>query len=255
MLCSQLVCSGCCKILTYPFGSISCRCRHCSAINAAQNIALVCQGCQVSLIVPINTLRLLCPCCATVTDIPETSLPPVPDPIDLDDREEEENMTIYVSYPPLPVDEEERKQKREAAERRRQKERETRAALLATRQKQYPQESSPKQQQTTTMFGVRNPLLPQEMEEMGRGEERAFPRETDTQEVAMNADRPMFAPPREGLDDDDDDDDEDRYGEDGHDGDDEGEEEPLLSVVRQDGLETQPLMPRQPVVLIGTRIV
>ncbi|KEG08309.1 hypothetical protein DQ04_07481020 [Trypanosoma grayi] len=95
----QLVCDGCRKVLTYPLGAISCRCRGCGTVNAAQNLRLDCGCCGQSVLVPINTLTFLCPCCATVTDIPKSLLPRVEEPVDLDSDADKGPKTIYVSYP------------------------------------------------------------------------------------------------------------------------------------------------------------
>lgn len=101
MLFGQLVCYGCQRILTYPLGAISCRCRLCNRVNAAQNLQVKCSTCRQVLHAPINTLALLCPCCGTVTDIPEELLPPLPSCVDLGDGEGTEKA-IYVSHPTLP---------------------------------------------------------------------------------------------------------------------------------------------------------
>lgn len=101
MLFGQLVCYGCQRILTYPLGAISCRCRLCNRVNAAQNLQIRCGTCGQELHAPINTLALLCPCCGTVTDIPEELLPPLPSCVDLGGGEGTEKV-IYVSHPTLP---------------------------------------------------------------------------------------------------------------------------------------------------------
>ncbi|KAH9597818.1 zinc finger protein [Trypanosoma melophagium] len=99
ILFGQLVCAGCRKILSYPLGAISCRCRNCNTVNAAQNIHLHCGCCGQSILVPLNTLRFLCPCCATVTDIPQSLLPRVEEPVDIGAAGEKGANTIYVTYP------------------------------------------------------------------------------------------------------------------------------------------------------------
>ncbi|KPA77233.1 hypothetical protein ABB37_07139 [Leptomonas pyrrhocoris] len=101
MLFGQLVCYGCQHVLTYPLGAISCRCRLCNTINAAQNLQLTCGACGQELHAPINTLAFLCPCCGTVTDIPEELLPPLPSCVNLGDGTEEMETTMYVSHPTL----------------------------------------------------------------------------------------------------------------------------------------------------------
>ncbi|AYU77311.1 hypothetical protein, conserved [Leishmania donovani] len=101
MLFGQLVCYGCQRILTYPLGAVSCRCRLCDRVNAAENLQIRCTTCGQELHAPINTLALLCPCCGTVTDIPEELLPPLPSCVDLGGGEGTEKV-IYVSHPTLP---------------------------------------------------------------------------------------------------------------------------------------------------------
>ncbi|KAH8611609.1 LSD1 zinc finger [Trypanosoma vivax] len=95
----QLVCCSCRKILSYPLGAPSCRCRNCDTVNAAQYLQLTCGCCKQSIVVPINTLSYLCPCCATVTDIPESLLPRVEEPVDVDVDGDKIAKTIYVTYP------------------------------------------------------------------------------------------------------------------------------------------------------------
>lgn len=102
MLFGQLVCYGCHRILTYPLGAITCRCRLCNTVNAAQNLQIACETCGQELHAPINTLALLCPCCGTVTDIPEDLLPPLPSYVDLGGAADEMETAIYVSHPTLP---------------------------------------------------------------------------------------------------------------------------------------------------------
>ncbi|KAK7197497.1 LSD1 zinc finger containing protein [Novymonas esmeraldas] len=102
MLFGQLVCYGCHRILTYPLGAVTCRCRLCNTVNAAQNLQVTCGACGQELHAPINTLALLCPCCGTVTDIPEELLPPLPSCVDLGGGEDEMETAIYVSHPTLP---------------------------------------------------------------------------------------------------------------------------------------------------------
>ncbi|GET87088.1 hypothetical protein, conserved [Leishmania tarentolae] len=102
MLFGQLVCYGCQRILTYPLGAVSCRCRLCKRVNAAQNLQIKCGTCGQELHAPINTLSLLCPCCGTVTDIPEELLPPLPSCVDLGRDAQEQEKVIYVSHPTLP---------------------------------------------------------------------------------------------------------------------------------------------------------
>lgn len=100
MLFSQLICAGCCKVLTYPLGAISCSCRNCGTVNSAQNLHVECPFCKQNLLTPINTLTFLCPCCATVTDIPEHLLPPIECSVDLGgNTAEKAARTLYVSYP------------------------------------------------------------------------------------------------------------------------------------------------------------
>nr|CCC91523.1 unnamed protein product [Trypanosoma congolense IL3000] len=95
----QLVCFKCRKILSYPLGAPSCRCRNCETINPAQNIHVTCGCCEQPILVPINTLTFLCPCCATVTDIPQSLLPPVEGPVNRGNDAEKAAKTIYVTYP------------------------------------------------------------------------------------------------------------------------------------------------------------
>ncbi|CAJ1019624.1 LSD1 zinc finger containing protein, putative [Leishmania lindenbergi] len=102
MLFGQLVCYGCQRILTYPLGAVTCRCRLCNTINSAQNLQITCGTCGQELHAPINTLALLCPCCGTVTDIPEELLPPLPTCVNLGGGAEEAKTIIYVSHPTLP---------------------------------------------------------------------------------------------------------------------------------------------------------
>ncbi|RNF07090.1 hypothetical protein TraAM80_03577 [Trypanosoma rangeli] len=95
----ELVCEGCRKIISYPLGAISCRCRNCNTVNAAQNMHLECGCCGQSILVPINTLTFLCPCCATVTDIPQSLLPLLEEPVDSGMHGDQARKTIYVTYP------------------------------------------------------------------------------------------------------------------------------------------------------------
>ncbi|ESL09785.1 hypothetical protein TRSC58_02490 [Trypanosoma rangeli SC58] len=95
----ELVCEGCRKIISYPLGAISCRCRNCNTVNAAQNMHLECGCCGQSILVPINTLTFLCPCCATVTDIPQSLLPLLEEPVDSGIQGDQARKTIYVTYP------------------------------------------------------------------------------------------------------------------------------------------------------------
>ncbi|KPI84627.1 hypothetical protein ABL78_6332 [Leptomonas seymouri] len=101
MLFGELACYGCQRILSYPLGAISCRCRQCNTINAAQNLQITCGACGQDLHVPINTLSFLCPCCGTVTDIPEELLPPLPSCVNLSDGADDATTAIYVSHPTL----------------------------------------------------------------------------------------------------------------------------------------------------------
>ncbi|KAG5509718.1 hypothetical protein GH5_05581 [Leishmania sp. Ghana 2012 LV757] len=103
MLFGQLVCYGCHRIITHPLGAVTCRCRLCNTINAAQNLLINCDTCGQVLHAPINTLTLLCPCCGTITDIPEALLPPLPSCISLGGGPEEAETVIYVSHPTLPL--------------------------------------------------------------------------------------------------------------------------------------------------------
>lgn len=149
MIFGQLVCRGCFKILTYPSSAISCACRNCGTVNAAQYLRLHCPCCSQSILLPINTLTFLCPVCATVTDIPEEFLPKLEDPVDLGGSESTAETqgraqgglrtTIYVSYPPIQTEdhntsseqrEKEKQDRREAAQRRKLKEQRLRAHLL-----------------------------------------------------------------------------------------------------------------------------
>lgn len=112
MLVAELVCQGCSRILCYPYGAISCKCRRCGIITPAQYTTFECGGCQTPTVVPINTLVALCPVCATVTDIPEQYLPITTShsrgggsrgivPIlhdDVEDGQDLTSKTIYVSY-------------------------------------------------------------------------------------------------------------------------------------------------------------
>lgn len=76
MLVSELVCQGCRRILCYPYGAASCRCRRCASVTPAQYAVYHCQGCNgTPIAVSINTLTAVCPICATITDIPESFLP------------------------------------------------------------------------------------------------------------------------------------------------------------------------------------
>ncbi|EAN96209.1 hypothetical protein C3747_35g74 [Trypanosoma cruzi] len=99
MFLGELVCAGCRKIISYPLGAISCRCRNCNTVNAAQNMHLECGCCGQSILVPVNTLTFLCPCCATVTDIPQPLLPRVDNPFIMGLNGELSSKTIYVTYP------------------------------------------------------------------------------------------------------------------------------------------------------------
>ena len=102
VLFSQVVCSTCHKILTYPLGAVSCRCRNCSTVNPAQHLAVVCGCCETTLLVPINTLVALCPCCAAKTDIPVEFLPMLPPNLNIDGQGDGKNdaRTVYVENPP-----------------------------------------------------------------------------------------------------------------------------------------------------------
>lgn len=141
MIFGQLVCRGCCKILTYPVAAISCVCRNCGTVNAAQYLRVKCPCCDQSVLLPINTLTFLCPVCATVTDIPEEFLPKIEDPIDLGENGSENggghlgsSQTIYVSYPGLNTQAElspqERERRRAALLRGQRKEQRLRDHLL-----------------------------------------------------------------------------------------------------------------------------
>jgi LSD1 subclass zinc finger protein len=103
VLFSQLVCRTCCKILTYPLGAVSCRCRNCSTVNPSQHMVISCGHCETTLLVPINTLVVLCPCCASKTDIPVEWLPLLPSNVNIDGKGDGKNdaRTIYVENPPL----------------------------------------------------------------------------------------------------------------------------------------------------------
>ncbi|KAG5483318.1 hypothetical protein LSCM1_04863 [Leishmania martiniquensis] len=102
MLFGQVVCYGCHRIITYPLGAITCRCRLCNTVNSAQNLQISCGTCGQMLHAPINTLTLLCPCCGTITDIPEELLPPLPSCTSLGGGPEEAETVMYVSHPTLP---------------------------------------------------------------------------------------------------------------------------------------------------------
>ncbi|CBH12554.1 hypothetical protein, conserved [Trypanosoma brucei gambiense DAL972] len=95
----QLVCFKCRKILSYPLGAVSCRCRNCNTINPAQNLHITCGCCFRHILVPINTLTFLCPCCATITDIPQSLLPLVEGPVSVGTETDRVVKTIYVTYP------------------------------------------------------------------------------------------------------------------------------------------------------------
>ncbi len=103
VLFSQLVCRTCCKVLTYPLGAVSCRCRNCSAVNASQHMVVPCGYCETRLLVPTNTLVVLCPCCASQTDIPPELLPMLPPNVNIDGKTDGKNdaRTIYVENPTL----------------------------------------------------------------------------------------------------------------------------------------------------------
>lgn len=107
VLYTQLVCSTCRKILTFPIGSISCRCRNCTTINPIQQMEIVCETCDTTLLFPINTLLGMCPCCATEIEIPKELLPEVEEPVNLDTRDDDAEAvpmkTVYVQNPPTMV--------------------------------------------------------------------------------------------------------------------------------------------------------
>lgn len=105
VLFSQLVCSTCMKILTFPLGALSCRCRNCSTVNPAQQLAILCGCCETTLLVPINTLTALCPCCAAITEIPVDLLPVLPVNVNIDGKDDKSDnaKTIYVENPPVAV--------------------------------------------------------------------------------------------------------------------------------------------------------
>lgn len=84
----ELVCVKCQKVLSYPLGSISCRCQGCRTVNPAQHMSFDCPTCHRELLLPVNTIEALCPCCTTVIAIPLELLPPVP-PLALDDGQGE----------------------------------------------------------------------------------------------------------------------------------------------------------------------
>lgn len=98
VLFTQVVCHTCCKVLTFPLGAYSTRCRNCNTVNAAAQMEFPCGGCQTSLLTPINSLSVLCPCCATITDIPMELLPPV-DHLVTQNEEESKQKTLYVEPP------------------------------------------------------------------------------------------------------------------------------------------------------------
>eukprot|EP00744_Colponema_vietnamica_P022488 GILI01032306.1.p1 GENE.GILI01032306.1~~GILI01032306.1.p1 ORF type:complete len:179 (+),score=8.23 GILI01032306.1:47-583(+) len=103
VLYSQLVCSACRKVLTYPLGAISCKCRNCNRINPSLHMEIVCENCETTLFLPANTLTALCPCCFTVTEIPVDKLPMIENVIlegeGEDDKKSRANAkTIYVEH-------------------------------------------------------------------------------------------------------------------------------------------------------------
>ena len=99
VLYGQLVCTGCTRVLSYPLGAISCRCRNCNVVNPAQALSITCQGCQSEVLFPINTLQGLCPCCCTTINIPMEMLPPVPNFSNGDEDSDVPAVTIYVENP------------------------------------------------------------------------------------------------------------------------------------------------------------
>jgi LSD1 subclass zinc finger protein len=103
VLYGQLVCDGCQRVLSYPLGSVSCRCRNCNTINPSQSLCITCQGCRSKVLLPINTLQGLCPCCCTVIHIPVELLPMVPE-IKTSADDDSMSVTVYVENPTTIVD-------------------------------------------------------------------------------------------------------------------------------------------------------
>ncbi|CUG04830.1 zinc finger protein, putative [Bodo saltans] len=99
VLFSQVICSTCRKILTFPLGAISCRCRNCQTINPTVHMEIPCSCCGSIMLTPPNTTSVLCPCCTTVTEIPVDLLPPIPEPVNVDGEDEKSAKTIYVELP------------------------------------------------------------------------------------------------------------------------------------------------------------
>ena len=104
VLLAELVCEGCHQILTYPLGSMSCRCRSCRTINPAQHIQVECGKCSATVLFPINTLSGLCPCCCTVTQIPVEMLPELPEIAFSNGGDAGPTKTIYVENPNTVID-------------------------------------------------------------------------------------------------------------------------------------------------------
>eukprot|EP00658_Telonema_sp_P-2_P056984 TRINITY_DN45440_c0_g1_i1.p1 TRINITY_DN45440_c0_g1~~TRINITY_DN45440_c0_g1_i1.p1 ORF type:complete len:225 (+),score=52.86 TRINITY_DN45440_c0_g1_i1:75-677(+) len=100
VLFSQLVCNSCRRILTYPLGAISCRCRQCHQVTPSMHLEIVCENCETTLLLPINTLTGLCPCCFTVTHVPIEMLPNIEEPVVLEGEDEVKaaGKSVYVQH-------------------------------------------------------------------------------------------------------------------------------------------------------------
>eukprot|EP00758_Cryptobia_borreli_P012076 Tbor_TRINITY_DN5716_c1_g1::TRINITY_DN5716_c1_g1_i1::g.20571::m.20571 len=104
---AQLVCGTCRKILTYPLGALSCRCRNCHHINTSLHMEILCNHCSTTLLLPVTTTIALCPCCFTINEIPISLLPEIPEPVILVGEERGDNnnnngegdkKSCYVEY-------------------------------------------------------------------------------------------------------------------------------------------------------------